>query len=568
MSASAPVPRGSDFPALLRKPRRSGGLPLLAAVTALFAAAANLAAALGPDAPARAHLLLRAEPVVVPAAAHPAAMPVAGVLAIVGLYLFKRRRRAAQAALLLLGAACCLDVLAGRELEGAAFTLVAALLLWWGRDSFCVRHDPVRGLAGVRRLPAVWLAALGGGAVAVWASTGWDAGLPAVVRETGALLLWSSGPVTLTGDYRGLTFGIGALGLLALVGAAAAIFRPLAVPQRDGDEPAPEAAFRLVRAHGHDTLAFFKLRMDNRRFFACDGSAFLAYKISGPILLVSGDPVGPVEALPGLLAELREFARARGLVLGAVGAGAELLGVQRDAGLRALYIGDEAIVETRAFSLEGRAIRKVRQSVNRLVAAGFTTRACRLDELDPATLAELERISRSWRGRAPERGFAMTMPGLACPHPADTTVVVARDAGGVARAFLHLVPTYGRPAVSLSLMRRERDTPNGLMEFLIVRTVEELRARGVEEISLNFAAFARWMHAPRNRLESLLGRVVSLANPFFQIESLYRFNAKFRPRWSPRYLLYERPFDLPRVALATMRVEGLTTLRSQPPETG
>ena len=150
----------------------------------------------------------------------------------------------------------------------------------------------------------------------------------------------------------------------------------------------------------------------------------------------------------------------------------------------------------------------------------------------------------------------MAMDGLACANPADTTVVVARDATGTARGFLHLVPTYGRPAVSLSAMRRERDTPNGLMEFLVVRAVEELRARGIEELSLNFAAFARWMHAPRNGIERRLGRMVSLANPFFQIESLYRFNAKFTPRWSPRYLLYERPLDLPRVALATMRVEG------------
>jgi lysyl-tRNA synthetase, class II len=34
--------------------------------------------------------------------------------------------------------------------------------------------------------------------------------------------------------------------------------------------------------------------------------------------------------------------------------------------LRARYIGDEAIVDTSSFSLEGRAIQKVRQSVSRL----------------------------------------------------------------------------------------------------------------------------------------------------------------------------------------------------------
>ena len=114
--------------------------------------------------------------------------------------------------------------------------------------------------------------------------------------------------------------------------------------------------------------------------------------------------------------------------------------------------------------------------------------------------------------------------------------------------------------MSLSSMRRDRETPNGMMEFLVVRAIEALRERGIEEISLNFAAFARVMHGPRGRLERLLGRVVALGNPFFQIESLYRFNAKFFPRWEPRYVLYESVLGLPRVGFAALLAEGQLTL--------
>ncbi|WP_028066010.1 hypothetical protein [Solirubrobacter soli] len=46
------------------------------------------------------------------------------------------------------------------------------------------------------------------------------------------------------------------------------------------------------------------------------------------------------------------------------------------------------------------------------------------------------------------------------------------------------------------------------------------------------------------------------ANPYFQIESLYTFNAKFFPRWAPRYLLHDGVTSLPRTALAAMWVEG------------
>jgi len=122
--------------------------------------------------------------------------------------------------------------------------------------------------------------------------------------------------------------------------------------------------------------------------------------------------------------------------------------------------------------------------------------------------------------------------------------------------LIHFAPSYGRPAVSLSSMRRDDDTPNGLMEFLVARGIELLRERGVEEVSLNFAAFARFLHEPRGWVERLAGRGLLFADAFFQIERLYRFNAKFFPRWEPRYLLYERVPGLPRVGLAALWAEG------------
>ena len=78
-------------------------------------------------------------------------------------------------------------------------------------------------------------------------------------------------------------------------------------------------------------------------------------------------------------------------------------------------------------------------------------------------------------------------------------------------------------------MRRDPETPNGLTEFLVVRAIELLRERGVEELSLNFAAFAKWIHSPARRHERVLGKLIALGNPFFQIESLYRFNAEVFP---------------------------------------
>jgi lysyl-tRNA synthetase class 2 len=207
-------------------------------------------------------------------------------------------------------------------------------------------------------------------------------------------------------------------------------------------------------------------------------------------MLLSGDPVGDPASLPLLLRETCAFAERHGLRLGAVGVGSTTLPLLRDAGLHAMYIGDEAIVETAAFSLEGRTIRKVRQSVSRLETAGYTVSAHELDSLRANTREQLHAVSARWLDGAPERGFSMAMDSLDAAHQPDSVVVLARDSEGAVRAFLHLVPSYGRAAMSLSFMRRDRETPNGLTEFLVVRAIELLRERGIEELSLNFAAFA------------------------------------------------------------------------------
>ena len=168
-------------------------------------------------------------------------------------------------------------------------------------------------------------------------------------------------------------------------------------------------------------------------------------------------------------------------------------------------MGDEAIVETASFSLEGRAVRKVRQSVARLEKAGYRAGLFDVVDLDDTTFAALERVSDAWRGGTAERGFSMALDALRRDDQEDTVVVIAQDAAGEVRGFLHFVPSYGRKAMSLSLMRRERNTPNGLTEFMVVKSIELLRARGIEELSLNFAAFARFLHSPRGWLEQLAG---------------------------------------------------------------
>jgi lysyl-tRNA synthetase class 2 len=541
--------------AALRDVRRGDGVPGLAAAAAAITGVVNICSALTPNVSWRGHVLLDIEPVAALPVFHALALPASAALIVTAFYLARRRRRALQAALaflLLLGA---FDLLKGLDIEEACLSWAVAVLLWWGRDAFYVRHDPIRLRGAAWRVPAIVLGAYGLTAIAAFVAAP-HAGFASVRREAVDLLLLNSGPIHFGDELKWVPLGAALLGTLSLVAIAYVVFRPLAAPRGLPDPDVRRSAAELVRRHGTDTLSYFKLRRDTHYIFSADRRAFVGYRIENGVLLVSGDPVGPDDALPAVAREVCRHSERHGLELAAMGASERMLPLWREAGLRTLYVGDEAIVDTNAFSLEGRSIRKVRQSVSRLEAAGFEARLVKVADVDDETAAELERVSSLWREGAAERGFSMALDTVCCKERRDGGVVLACDGEGRIRGFIHFVPSYGRPAMSLSAMRRDRETPNGLMEFLVVRAIDLLRAEGVEELSLNFAALARFMHRPRNPAERLVGRLARLANPYFQIESLYRFNAKFHPRWEPRYLVFERRRRLPRVGLAVMWAEG------------
>ncbi len=537
--------------------------PRLAAVAALIAGLVNIASALTPDIRWRGHLLLSVEPIVAMRTFHALALPAGAALLLVAPYLAKRRRRALQIAIALLLALAVLNMLKGLDYEESLLCLFAAWALHHVRAAFTVQHNPITLRSAVWRVPLLGLGGLAVVSLAEWAAAGRPP-MRKVVRETFALLRYHQGPFRFerhTVLLRPLHFawvplGIHMVELGTLLAIAYVIFRPLAAPRAVPAPAVRRLAVDVVRAHGEDSLSFFKLRCDKQYFFNDERTAFVGYRVEAGVLLLSGDPVGPPQTFGPLLAEVRSFARSRGLKLAAIGASESILPLYRELGLHSLYLGDEAIIETGSFSLEGRAIRKVRQSVSRLHKAGFLAELRTLATLDAATLAQIETVLERGRLGAPERGFSMAMDSIRSDCEADTLFVLARDAGGSVRGVLHFVPCYGRSAVSLSFMRRDPETPNGLTEFLVTQAVELLRARGVQELSHNFAPAARFMNDPQNLGERLLGRTAAKLNRYFQIESLYRFNAKFFPRWEPRYAVYEGALGLPRMFLAGMWAEG------------
>jgi lysyl-tRNA synthetase class 2 len=144
--------------------------------------------------------------------------------------------------------------------------------------------------------------------------------------------------------------------------------------------------------------------------------------------------------------------------------------------------------------------------------------------------------------------------------PRDTDCVVATAVkDGEARAVINFVP-WGNDGMSLDLMVRDRDADPGLNELLIVKAIEASKGLGVARISLNFAVFRsaleRGEKLGAGPITRMWRNVLVFFSRWYQIESLYKFNSKFRPEWVPRYVVFKNTRDIPRVGLAYAEAEG------------
>jgi lysyl-tRNA synthetase class 2 len=489
------------------------------------------------------------------------AAPVGLALVYVSRGLARGRRRAWQVALALLVGSTALHVAHsdyGALLTGA---LTAALIA--RRGDFTLPGDPSVRWRLVQRLPLM----LGGiylyGMVALWANrlaADRPFSIPFALRETTTALVGGSlrGSEHLSGPF-GSWFGpsVFTLGLCAAVALVAAWLAPWRY-RRDDDAKHRELATRLVDDWGSDTLAPFVLRDDKSYFFGPGEKSLVAYRVVGGVAIVSGDPLGPPEELEGVVADFIAFTRSRGWRIAILGASEVCLGLYAKHGLRALYHGDEAVLDVSSFTLEGRAIRKVRQSTSRLRAAGYTTSILRAAEIEPELRGKLEGIATAWKGDAPTRGFVMASDAVFRPGRSDDLYVVGLGPDGEPHGFLHYAVALPGSALSLSTMPRLRTTPNGFNEWLVCESVEWARANGLSRVSLNFAPFAAVL-APEAELsgaQRVQRRALLAMKGHFQLDNLLLFNRKFLPSWQPRFVVFESRLDLPRIGVAALAAES------------
>ena len=476
----------------------------------------------------------------------------------------RRKRRAWEAATVLLAVSVVVHVIPFRHdriITAAVSALLVAALLYFRREFYAV-GDPRT------RWRALWVflglvvadVAIGLTYILLARGLAQDYSLWQRVVHVVYGLVGVSGPVHFVPEKRSDLFSLltGTLGLFTLIVTAYLFFRPARPAGRLGQQDSERVRDLLRKQGDRDSLGYFTLRSDKNIIWSPTGKSCIGYRVVSGVMLAGGDPLGDPEAWPGAIHAFLDEAARHAWVPAVMGCGEHAAEVWcREGELTALELGDEAIVEVADFSLKGRSMRNVRQMVNRVERSGYVAEVHRAGDVCEK-IPELARQAGSWRGNPTERGFSMALGRIGAAGDENCVIATATE-NGVLRGILHFVP-WGPDGLSLDLMRRDRSAQPGVNDFLIVETIKAAESLGIKRISLNFAVFRsaleRGERIGAGPVLRLWRGILLFASRWFQIESLYKFNAKFAPVWVPRFFVFPGASDAPRVALAALEAEA------------
>ncbi|MCX7595432.1 MAG: phosphatidylglycerol lysyltransferase domain-containing protein [Fischerella sp.] len=317
-----------------------------------------------------------------------------------------------------------------------------------------------------------------------------------------------------------------------------------------------QLAREIVQNHGCSSLAAFALLSDKTYFFSPSGQSVIAYVPKGRGAIALGDPIGPVEERQEVIVAFEQFCQRNDWYPAFYQTLPDDIDLYKSLGFQVLKIGEEAIVDLKAFSLEGKAGKNLRTAVNRLTKLGYEVRFYQ-PPIAHDLLRQLKTVSDEWLQmvKGSEKRFALGWFDEA--YLRECEIVAVHSSHGEIVAFANIVSEYQLNEITNDLMRHRRSIENGTMDFLFISMFQHYKEQGYDGFNLGLSALAgvgETQHS--DRLEKVLHYLFQHLERFYNFQGLHTYKDKFHPRWEPRYLVYPSLAALPDVVVALIRADS------------
>lgn len=568
MQDSAPTtPEAAAVPRTRRPARRGApgrfAVPAVGLIT-FGSGVVNIVSAAGRSLPGRMTLLREVFPLEFLHISRFLTLLIGFALAVSSLNIFKRKKRAYALVMVLSAFSVVFHLIKGLDYEEAALSLVLMVVLFLTRKDFRVKSSFPDVRTTLIPLGIALAVTLLYGTVGFWLLETRDFGMNFTVadgiRHTLAALVFSQDPLLVPRTRFAAWFldSLDLVSITALVFILYSLFRPVYYRLKTLPEER-ELADLILDRHGRSSLDVFKLATDKAFYFAASGRAFVSYRMSRSFAVVLGDPVGPADQIGGIIGEFAGYCEDNDWRLAFYQALPDFLPHYLRAGFKKMKVGEDAIVDLGTFSLDGKSMKHIRHAANQFDKSGF--RAVYHEPPVPGEVLDaLREVSDDWLripGRR-ERGF--TVGVFAEDEVRQTPVYAAVDPAGRIVAFMNVIRSYAPGETTIDLMRHRRDAPHGVMDSLFVKLFALQKEKGFQRFSLGLAPLSGFLEgeeagAEERAVQYFLQRL----NFIFSYEGLSEYKAKFATHWEPRYAIYRNVLELPRLAVALLRISGLSS---------
>lgn len=447
--------------------------------------------------------------------------------------------------------------------------LAVIALLLAGRRHFRVRAPRAAVRRWSRAIGAAFAAGLGGYlAVAFAARTSFEPAVDGGRLLVGGLLrfvpvgfLGGAGRLPVPRDplARVVSDWVGPAFWLLVVIAVLALLRATDAQRARGDG----AVYRGILArHGAGSLGHQGTWQGNAHWIAPDGEGGVAYRVVGGIAIALSDPACAPERRDEIVAGFLRHCDERGWSPVFYSVHDELLPVFDRLGWSRVSVGEETVIDLVGFELTGKQWQKVRYPLNRGLKLGIEAVWTTWPELSLATANSIVDLSERWVAEKalPEMGF--TLGGLDEARDPEVSLLLAVGPDGVLQGVTSWLPVRRDGRIvgwTLDFMRRSDDAMPGIMEFLIASAALRAKEDGAEYVSLSGAPLATAPVAEGEAppeptvLSRLLDFLARTLEPAYGFTSLFRFKAKFHPRYEGLWLAYPDAMRLPQIGTALAR---------------
>jgi phosphatidylglycerol lysyltransferase len=214
-------------------------------------------------------------------------------------------------------------------------------------------------------------------------------------------------------------------------------------------------------------------------------------------------------------------------------------------------IGEEAVVDLISFTMDGGKMKTTRSAINRLTSEGFDVRIYQ-PPIKEGLLQKLEMVSNKWLSEMNQKEIAFTQGVFDLAILKGQTIITVEDKEEKVYAFLNLIPDFAPGEATYDLIRKINDSPNGVLDLLMAKTLLYLKEQGYKSANLGLAALSGIEGT--NLAEKTVQYAYENLKAFGHFKGLRKYKEKFFPSWEKKYLVYTFDYHLLQAPNALKRV--------------